>query len=242
MDVKAIFQNLNVLWTRWSEYEIITDRGAEYLVPTKNATELTYNCAEHPEALVSDALELGRQLLTGAAEKERLCAAFAARYGLLGLDAERNPAALDDPAVPPCYRLLNSHDYGEDLGLFQLSFMCLYQHYLTTRGKPTAVPLDLSGFLGYRLTSGRTPQLTWDVRSMESVIRFSYAAIVTSPGTPLKVCKNCGKVYYNTHAKSEFCGVRCRNYYNVKVFRDKAKENNQTGNNALNHGADLTTL
>ena len=38
-----------------------------------------------------------------------------------------------------------------------------------------------------------------------------------------KVCKNCGKVYYNTHAKSEFCGARCRNYYNVKVFREREK-------------------
>ncbi|MEI3141102.1 MAG: hypothetical protein V8S34_05820 [Lawsonibacter sp.] len=31
---------------------------------------------------------------------------------------------------------------------------------------------------------------------MESVLRFAYAAMVTSPGIPLKVCKNCGKVYY----------------------------------------------
>ena len=43
---------------------------------------------------------------------------------------------------------------------------------------------------------GRMPQLVWDVRSMESVLRFAYAAMVTSPGIPLKVCKNCGKVYY----------------------------------------------
>ena len=38
---------------------------------------------------------------------------------------------------------------------------------------------------------------------------------------PHKVCKNCGKVYYNPHAKSEFCGTKCRNYYNVKAFREK---------------------
>lgn len=37
---------------------------------------------------------------------------------------------------------------------------------------------------------GRMPQLVWDVRSMESVLRFAYAAMVTSPGIPLKVCKN----------------------------------------------------
>ena len=43
---------------------------------------------------------------------------------------------------------------------------------------------------------GRMPQLVWDVRSMEFVLRFAYAAMVTSPGIPLKVCKNYGKVYY----------------------------------------------
>ena len=90
---------------------------------------------------------------------------------------------------------------------------------------PTPNPkvMDLSGLLSYRLTSGPNPQLVWEVRSLESVIRFAYASMISAESIPLKVCKNCGKVYYNTHAKSEFCGTKCRNYYNVKVFREKAK-------------------
>ena len=113
--------------------------------------------------------------------------------------------------------------------MFRVFFMELYQHFLTTKGEVTmeANPavLDISGLLSYRLTSGRTPQLVWQVKSMESGIRLSYAAMVTGDKPGLRVCKNCGKVYYNSHAKSEFCSARCRNYYNVKAFRGKRINN-----------------
>lgn len=229
MDVKTVFPNLNVMWTRWSDYTLVTDETSgpciSYLAPAPGAAELRFNCAEQPERLTADALELGRQLMSGAAEKDRLCAAFAARHGLLGLGAEKDPPVTNDPAVPPCYHPLNSREYGEDVELFKTFFMELYQHFLTTRGELTMEPnpaiLDISGLLSYRLTSGRTPQLVWQVKSMESVIRLSYAAMITSEKPGLRVCRNCGKVYYNSHAKSEFCGVKCRNYYNVRVFREK---------------------
>ena len=100
--------------------------------------------------------------------------------------------------------------------MFRVFFMELYQHFLTTKGEVTmeANPavLDISGLL-------------WQVKSMESVIRLSYAAMVTGDKPGLRVCKNCGKVYYNSHAKSEFCSARCRNYYNVKAFRGKRINN-----------------
>lgn len=227
MDLKTVFPNLNVMWTRWSDYTLaaheMSGPNISYLVPAEGAAELRFNCAEQPEQLVADALELGRQLLIGALEKDRLCAAFAARHGLLGLEAEKDPPTASDPAVSPCYRPLNSWEYGEDIGLFQVFFMELYQHFLTTRGErkmePNPAVLDISGFLSYRLTSGQTPQLVWQVKSLQSVIRLSYAAMVTSEKSGLRVCRNCGRVYYNSHAKSEFCGARCRNYYNVKAFR-----------------------
>ena len=56
----------------------------EYLVPAEKATPLASDCAEQAEQL-ADALELGRQLRIGTPDKNRLCAAFAARHGLLGL-------------------------------------------------------------------------------------------------------------------------------------------------------------
>ncbi len=233
MELKTMFPNLNVMWSRWSEYTTVTDRGgAEYLVPAPGAAELAYNCADRPEELVADALELGRRLLVGGlekVEKTRLCAAFAACHGLLGLEAEKDTACSDDPSLPPFCQPLNSSGYGEDLGLFQVSFMELYQHFAIVRGERALSEqhsrvMDLSGLLRYRLTSGRTPQLVWEARSMRAVLHLAYAAMVAAPSGGLKVCKNCGKVYYNPHAKSEFCSARCRNYFNVRAFREREKE------------------
>jgi len=233
MDLRSVFPNLNVMWTRWSEYTLTTCEMSgpyvSYLVPAPGATQLQFNCAEQPEQLVADALELGRQFVGGSPEKERLCAAFAARHGLLGLEVEKGfQAFIDDPHLPPNCRALNSQEYGEDVGLFQCCFLELYQHFQTTRGELKAEPipavLDVSGLLSYRLTSGQTPQLVWQARSMESVLKLSYAAMVTGDKPGLRVCKNCGKVYYNSHAKSEFCGTRCRNYYNVKLFRSRERD------------------
>lgn len=226
MELKAMFPNLNVMWTRWSDYEVTDWEGIEYLVPAKAATALTYNCAEQPETMVADALELGRQLCLGAPDKIRLCADFAARHGLLGLETDSDTYSTD-PTAPPALRPLNSQKYGEDLEGFQESFVELYQHFLSVRGELAATPnqkvLDLSGELKYRLTGGQSPQLVWQVESMKAVLHFTYAALITSDKPILKVCKNCGKVYYNTHVKSEFCGTKCRNYYNVKVFREREK-------------------
>ena len=67
MELKAMFPNLNVMWIRWSDYEITTFDHVEYLVPAEKATPLAYDCAEQAEQLVADALELGRQLRMGTA-------------------------------------------------------------------------------------------------------------------------------------------------------------------------------
>lgn len=228
MELKAMFPNLNVLWTRWSDYEITTFDHVEYLVPAEKATPLAYDCAEQAEQLVANALELGRQLRMGAPDKNRLCAAFAACHGLLGL-ARVNTY---DPDGGPLSAALDSRQYGEPVDELNREFQKLYYHFLYTRAdvpppEAPAVMLDLEGTLHYRLTGGLVPQLIWEAHSMYEVLRLSYAVLMTQEKPTLKVCKNCGKVYYNTHAKSEFCGTKCRNYYNVKVFRGKGKDSVQ---------------
>ena len=59
----AVFSNFNVMWTRWSEYTLaaceMSGPDILYLVPAPGAVELQFNCAEQPEQLVADALELG---------------------------------------------------------------------------------------------------------------------------------------------------------------------------------------
>lgn len=227
MDLKAMFPNLNAMWPRWSSYEIRQYHGVPYLLPAANAEPLPYNCAEHPEALVADALELGRQVYLNSADIDRLCADFAARYGLLGLGASKDTGIFKQGAVAPCYRPFEHQKYGEIPARFQEELRTLYLHFLSCHGEQTEPNLAapaIAGSLRYRLTSGQTPQLIWEADSLLTVLRLAYASMITNPGAPLKVCKNCGKVYYNSHTKSEFCGARCRNYYNVKMFREREKD------------------
>lgn len=225
MELKAMFPDLTVLWKRWSEYQVVEQtfnrRKFRYLVPAPGATEMAYNCAEHAETMVGDALELGRQLSMGGADQDRLCANFAARYGLLGPDVELGQAIGEEPDTPPPFRPVGTIEYGEDMRLFQEEFKRLYQHFLCANGEEGTPTGDLTGLLPYRMTTGRTPQLIWEIKSLESVLRLTYAALITAPNRSLKTCKNCGRVYYNPRTKSKFCSTRCRNAYNVRAFREK---------------------
>jgi len=224
MDLKAMFPNLNTMWVRWSAYEIADYHGVSYLMPSPGSEAFQYNCAEQPETLVADALELGRQVTEDADDAGRACAAFAARHGLLGLGGGRDAGSFSSGDVAPCYRPVNGKEYGEEMERFKTEPQALYRHFVSTRDD-TAVVFDeipaITGHLRYRVTSDQTPQLVWETDGLLNVLRLAYAMLITSTGTPLKVCKNCGKVYYNPHAKSEFCGTKCRNYYNVKAFREK---------------------
>lgn len=222
MDFKAMFPNLSTMWVRWSSYEIADYQGISYLMPSPGAEAFQYNCAEQPEALVADALELGRQITENTDDADRKCAAFAARHGLLGLGGGKDSGPFSTGDVAPCYRPVNDQAYGEEMERFKAELQALFRHFLLTRGDVTAafdaLPV-IAGNLHYKLTSGQTPQLVWETDGLLNALRLAYAAIITSPGVSLKVCKNCGKVYYNPHAKSEFCEAKCRNYYNVKAFR-----------------------
>lgn len=227
MEKQAMFSDLTVLWKRWSEYRVVeqsfNQRIFRYLVPIPGATEMTYNCAEHAEQMVADALELGRQLDMDGTNQDRLCADFAARYGPLGLDVELGQAIGEEPDTPPPFRPVGTAEYGEDMKLFQEEFKRLYRHFLHANGGEEKPAGELTGLLPYRLTAGRTPQLIWEIKSLESVLRLTYAALITAPNKTLKTCKNCGRVYYNPRTKSEFCSTRCRNYYNVKMYRERER-------------------
>lgn len=223
MDLKAMFPNLNTMWVRWSAYEIADYHGVSYLMPSSGAEAFQYSCAEQPEMLVADALELGRQITESEDDVGRACAAFAARHGLLGLGGGKDAGPFSSGDVAPCYCPVNEMGYGEELQRFKVELQTLYWHFVSTRDGAVAydtVPA-ITGSLSYKLTSGQTPQLVWEMDNLLDVLRLAYAALATTPAAPLKVCKNCGKVYYNLHAKSEFCGTKCRNYYNVKAFREK---------------------
>ena len=226
MDINAIFSNLNTLWTRWSAYEVTDNHGIAYLTPAPGAEAFQYNCAEQPETLVAEALELGRQIERQSPDVDRACAAFAAHHGLLGLGGDTDAGLFSTGAVAPCYRPVGERDYGEAMERFKAELAGLYRHFLAGRGQAPAVNLPaMTGGLSFKLTAGQSPQLIWTADSLLDILRLTYAALITAPSESLKICRNCGMVYYNPHTKSEFCGTKCRNVYNVRAFREKGKRN-----------------
>jgi len=230
MDIKTMFPNLSLMWSRWSEYEITrrVDNGKEmeYIVPAPGAEQITFNCAERPETMVADAIGVGELIHKNEIPMELInlfCTKFASNYGLLGqmVGVDRTSPIY---STAPIYYAINSRKYGEELSYFHDCLHRLYRHFMTTRGQWALGSVDdmgLYGSLKYRLTPGRNPQLVWGVDSMEEVLWLTYASLVTEDKSVLKICKNCGRVYYNTHAKSEFCGPKCRNRYNVRMFREQ---------------------
>lgn len=238
MELKTLFPNLNAMWVRWSEYHIAEQSGVRYLMPTAHAAEIPYSYVDQINEMLTDALNLGGAAYREAPDIDRACIEFARKYGLLGISHSAGHKTLLDPeAMAPIHREPHRQDYGEPVDHFAAEFLTLYLHFLSARGElPAQLPTyhrsllsamteaPIPGGMSYRLTTGQPPQLLWEPDKLLSVLRLAYGLAVTDPAAPLKVCKNCGQIYYNTHAKSEFCGTKCRNYYNVKVFRAKEKK------------------
>lgn len=237
MEIKTLFPNLSAMWVRWSDYEIKDVSGVAYLMPTPSAAEIPYSYAEQTTELVTDGLNLGK-LVYSDEDTAAACLGFARKYGLPGIaKPDERQGMFARGALSPMRKDPASREYGEELGHFCAVFLGLYLHFLSVRGelpqqqndyhsRPlaelTAHPIPAG--MGYCLTAGAPPQLVWQPDSLQSILRLAYGLAITDPAQPLKVCKNCGTIYHNPHQKSEFCSVKCRNYYNVQVFRGKRGE------------------
>lgn len=77
--------------------------------------------------------------------------------------------------------------------------------------------------LGFRMRMDNKPVMVWDFVSLKTALETVYAFLVSSADQPLRICKHCGKVFYATHGRTEFCSGRCRNQYNVYKSRGKGK-------------------
>jgi hypothetical protein len=127
------------------------------------------------------------------------------------------------------YNSVFSPSYGEDIGWYKRYFLRLYNYFLACsdydRGRRTVE--IVSEFqvkrLRYTVTAGSKPTLQWIFPSLKSVIDMAMALCVTAEDMPLRVCKKCGKVFYNENARSEFCSGRCRNQWNVYRSRGRSE-------------------
>ena len=165
MNLKDMFRHQTVSWATWADFIVIEREGARYLAPEPSAMKMIYNCAQEPGELVADSLELGRKLTLDAPEKDSLCAAFAARYGLLGLEQGNDTTPSEEADLQLSSRILGSDEYGEDLEQFQNAFKTLYRHF-DAAGKigaerPRYVAKTLTGSLNFSLTGGAIHHFSW---------------------------------------------------------------------------------
>lgn len=238
MELKNIFPDFNAMWIRWSAYEIADVLNIRYIMPTDDATPISYSITENLQAMLTDALNLGKNVYQESEGLEHTCLVFVQKYGLLGLHRSTGNRAipLKGGSISPARKEHSSQEYGEEISHFTAEFQKLYLHFLATRGElPAQLPKHLQGDLAtltvqpipsglsYRLTATCPPQMVWQPDDLLDVLHLAYGLAVTDTATPLKVCKNCDAIYYNPHQKSEFCSVKCRNYFNVKVFRSKVE-------------------
>ena len=164
-------------------------------------------------------------------------------YMSLFLPFEKEPVKLNDilplrPAEmtgrPISYDAVFSNAYSERLDWLTSYFEGLYMHFAACfyHGKTddqyfnTECENKIERFgndgLAYciRMRDGKLV-LQWDFNSLKLALETIYGFYVTGESCPLRICKDCGKVFFATSARAEFCEVRCRNRYNVARFRER---------------------
>ena len=86
MDFRRFFEQIDSDWVRYSKYEFSSAGDAEYLTPTGDSEITVYNPLEVIEAIIADAINIGRGFCndrTKAGAKDEILD-FARKYGLLG--------------------------------------------------------------------------------------------------------------------------------------------------------------
>lgn len=243
MELKNMFPILNGNWIRWSDYRLSDNRGVKYITPTKTASALPYSCTDTPEQMVVDALNLGKLVFEGQESADEACLTFARKYGPLGVTPSVNSPLLKSGCnadnsgrgAAPVYSGIFAKTYGEPLERYQDTLRTLYIHFLMIKEQTDKLSqkeqkrlrkqelTPESCGMNYRLTFGTSPQIIWEPENLLAVLKLCYTLSVSDPAGPLKICKSCGEAYYNPNSRSEFCSVKCRNYYNVKAFRGRQR-------------------
>ena len=242
MELRNMFPNLNGNWIRWSDYRISDNRDVKYIKPTETALALPYSCTDSPEQMVVDALNLGKLVFEQKDNSDEACLTFARKYGPLGVippvksllfNNGRN--ADNSRGAAPVYSGIFAKTYGEPLEQYLDTLCTLYVHFLmiseqtdklSQKEKKQLCNQELvpeSCGVNYRLIFGAPPQIVWEPENLLAVLKLCYALAVSDLASPLKICKSCGEAYYNPNSRSEFCSVKCRNYYNVKAFRGRQR-------------------
>jgi hypothetical protein len=65
------------------------------------------------------------------------------------------------------------------------------------------------------------PQIKWNFHSLLQTIQIILSFALADEAQPLRLCKECSKVYYATDKRSQFCSPEYKNRYGVRQSRKK---------------------
>jgi hypothetical protein len=73
-------------------------------------------------------------------------------------------------------------------------------------------------------TDGDKPKIRWDFHSLLQTVQMILSFALTDEAQPLRICKECSKVYYAQDPRSQFCAPDCKNRHNVRKSRNRGKK------------------
>ncbi len=127
---------------------------------------------------------------------------------------------------------ISSKHYREPLIWIATYISELYEILLLSekhKTEPDAISFLLNDKLKtnirYSLTVTDKIQMHYEFNSLMAVLNFTMANLLSAEGSPLKICKHCGKAFISENKRAEFCSDRCRNQFNVYKSRAKSKQN-----------------
>jgi hypothetical protein len=138
---------------------------------------------------------------------------------------------------PKVYDIIFTRSYAEKLDWVTEYFKDLYMHFgacyyidnaehshLVTEYAKRIEGKAFPG-IGYRFyyKAGQPLSLDYDFPALKSVVDVAYSFAVTAEPCPLKLCKDCDRVFFVNNQRTEFCTVQCRNKYNTRKFRAKGE-------------------
>ncbi|MBR1432089.1 hypothetical protein [Ruminococcus sp.] len=115
---------------------------------------------------------------------------------------------------------LRKYRYCEPLEWVKKYFKYMYSF---TIGKKSKMAEFIPPRLTFKIDDRNGLNLLCEYDSLKAMIDLAFAKAVTDDRKPLRTCKHCGKLFYATDIRSEFCSARCRNQYNV--YKSRAKHN-----------------
>ena len=73
----------------------------------------------------------------------------------------------------------------------------------------------------YHIALYDKPTIVWDFHSLLQGIQLMFSFMLTDDENPLRICRNCTRVFVSHRKNQAFCGPECKNQHNVRKNREK---------------------